>query len=146
MAAILPVLTMLVAGVMLAVQAPTNAALGRATGSVILAALTSFAVGTAALAAVWAIADRTAPAMLRQAPAWTLAGGFYGAFFVAAMAFAAPRLGLATALAIAIASQLATAAVIDDRGWLGLPVASMGAGKLVGLAMILIGVVLVPRG
>lgn len=146
MTALFPILAVLVAGIALAVQAPTNAALGRATGSVILAALTSFVIGTMALAAAWAMLDRTPPTLLRQAPVWTLAGGVYGALVVAAMAFAAPRLGLATALGIAIASQLVTAAVIDHRGWLGMPVDTLTPAKLLGVAMMLVGVVLVRRG
>lgn len=146
MSAILPLLAALVAGISLACQAPTNAALGRSTGSVILAVLASFVIGTLVLAAAWAMFDRTAPTMLRQAPIWTFAGGLYGATVVAALAFAAPRVGLATALGIAIASQLIAAAVIDHRGWLGMPVAPLTAGKLAGVALMLVGVVLVRRG
>jgi bacterial/archaeal transporter family-2 protein len=143
---LLPILCVFVAGIGVALQAPTNAALSRSTGSVILAALTSFTVGTLVLIGAWLLVDRTSLATLRSAPAWTLAGGFYGAFFVACFAFAAPRLGLATALTIAIASQLATAIVLDHFGLLQLRVAPISAGKLLGIAFVLAGVVLVRRG
>jgi bacterial/archaeal transporter family-2 protein len=143
---LLPILCVFLAGIGVALQAPTNAALSRTTGSVILAALTSFAVGTLVLLGVWLLVDRTSLGTLRNAPAWTLAGGLYGAFFVACFAFAAPRLGLATALTIAIASQLATAIVLDHFGLLQLRAAPISAGKLLGIALVLAGVVLVRRG
>jgi transporter family-2 protein len=136
----------LLAGVGLAVQAPTNAALARTSGSVLLAALASFVVGSVVLALTWAAIDRTPPAALRGAPAWAWAGGFYGACFVAAMAYAAPRLGLATTLTIAIATQLATALVLDHFGLLGLKVAPISLGKIAGVVLVLAGVVLVRRG
>ena len=139
-------LFVLLAGVGLAVQAPTNAALAKASGSVLLAALVSFIAGSVVLALTWAAMDRTAPSALRGAPAWAWAGGLYGACFVAAMAYAAPRLGLATTLTIAIASQLATALLLDHFGLLGLKVAPISLGKIAGVVLVLAGVVLVRRG
>ncbi|WP_296612965.1 DMT family transporter [Sphingomonas sp.] len=136
----------LLAGIGLAVQAPTNAALARTSGSVLLAALASFVAGSVVLALTWAAIDRTSPAALRGAPAWAWAGGLYGACFVAAMAYAAPRLGLATTLTIAIASQLATALVLDHFGLFGLRAAPISVGKVVGVVLVLAGVVLVRRG
>jgi len=136
----------LLAGVGLAAQAPTNAALAKTSGSVLLAALVSFIVGSIVLALAWAAIDRTSPTALRGAPVWAWAGGFYGACFVAAMAYAAPRLGLATTLTIAIATQLATALVLDHFGLLGLKVAPISLWKVAGVVLVLAGVVLVRRG
>jgi len=139
-------LLVLLAGVGLAVQAPTNAALARTSGSVLLAALVSFIVGSIVLALAWAAIDRTSLAALRGAPVWAWVGGLYGACFVAAMAFAAPRLGLATTLTVAIATQLATALVLDHFGLLGLKVAPISLWKVAGVVLVLAGVVLVRRG
>lgn len=143
MAAILPVLIVLVAGIGIAVQAPTNAMLARLSGSVVLAALISFLVGTVALIGAWAAFDRTPVSAARGAPLWAWIGGLYGAGFVTAIAFAAPRLGLAATLTIAIASQLATAVALDHFGLLGLRVDPVSLPKLAGIALILAGVVLV---
>jgi transporter family-2 protein len=146
MPAFLPVLVILAAGIALAIQPPTNAALARGVGSVVVAALISFLVGTAALLAAWAATDRTLPALpVRGVPAWAWLGGFYGAGFVAAMAFAAPRLGLATTLTMAITSQLATAIVLDYFGLLGLKVEPVTTSRLLGAALVLAGVVLFRR-
>jgi transporter family-2 protein len=108
--------------------------------------LVSFLVGTLILAAAWLATDRTSPATLRGAPAWAWIGGLYGAVFVAAMAYAAPRLGLATTLTIAIASQLVMALALDHFGLLGLKVEPVSIGRVAGVALVLIGIVLVRKG
>ena len=105
-----------------------------------------FLVGTAALLALWAAFDRTSPALLRGAPGWGWLGGFYGAGFVGVMAFAAPRLGLSTALTVAIASQLVAAVVLDHFGLFGLKQDSASLPKLLGVALVFAGVILVRRG
>ena len=144
-AVIFPIVLTLIAGIGLAVQPPTNAALARVSGSTILAALVSFIIGTAILAAVWLAYDRTSPTALRGAPAWTWLGGLYGAFFVSAVAYAAPRLGVASMLTLAIASQLAAALVVDHFGLFGLRVEPVSATRVVGLALVIGGVLLVRR-
>ncbi len=146
MAALLPVLVALLAGIGLAIQAPTNAALARTSGSVLLAAGTSFVVGLAVLATLWAAIDRTAPSAMKGAPGWAWLGGFYGAGFVAAIAFAAPRLGVATTLTMAIASQICTALVLDHFGLLGLRAAPVSPTKIAGVVLLLGGVLLIRRG
>ncbi|MBW6526644.1 DMT family transporter [Sphingomonas sp. RHCKR7] len=146
MPSFLPLLLVILAGVGVAVQPPTNAALAKAGGSVWLAALVSFACGVAVLLTVWATADRTPLASLRGAPWWAWFGGLYGAAFVAALAFATPRLGLAVTLTIAVASQLVTALVIDRFGWLGLPQQPLSPARLGGVALVLAGALLMRRG
>ncbi|MGJ3626193.1 DMT family transporter [Sphingomonas sp. MMS24-JH45] len=55
-------------------QPPTNAALAKASGSVWLAALISFSIGTAVLLVVWAF-DRTPLSAAKGAPWWAWLGG-----------------------------------------------------------------------
>ncbi|WP_242116620.1 DMT family transporter [Sphingomonas lacusdianchii] len=146
MNALAPLIVALLGGIGLAAQPPTNAALGRSIGSVLLAALVSFAVGTLILIGVWLVADRTPLAQLREARPWMFLGGAYGAFFVTAAAFAAPRLGLASMLTIMIATQLVAALVIDRFGLVGLPRTPISGVRLAGVALVLVGAVLVRRG
>jgi transporter family-2 protein len=142
----LPFLLVFLAGIGLAIQPPTNASLARASGSVALAALISFAVGTVTLLGAWAFFDRGDAAGLRAAPWWGWLGGFYGAFFVAAFAFSAPRIGLATALTLAIASQVMTAIILDHFGFLGLQQLPISWTKAAGAGLLLAGVWLVRQG
>lgn len=145
MAAIFPFLVTILAGVALAVQPPVNATLARG-GSVILAALISFAVGTAILFGIWATLDRAPTGGLKEVPWWAWTGGAYGVVFVSAAAFAAPRLGLASMLTIAIASQLVAALVIDHFGLIRLAQTPLTPLRALGVLLVLAGVVLVRRG
>ncbi|HVK93026.1 MAG TPA: DMT family transporter, partial [Mycoplana sp.] len=87
-AASLTLLLALFAGFLMAVQAPTNALLGKASGSPVVAAFISFVVGTVALGAiVAATSGRLFAPELKAVPRYAWLGGFYGAFFVAIAAF-----------------------------------------------------------
>lgn len=145
MQVVLPIILVALAGIGVALQSPTNAALARAGGSVWLAAVVSFSVGLVALLIGWAI-DRTPVAAVRGAPWWMWMGGLYGAWFVAVLAFATPRLGLAVALTITVAAQLTAALVIDRFGLLGLNAQPVTPGRLLGVACVLVGAILVRRG
>jgi transporter family-2 protein len=136
-----------VAGILIAVQAPTNALLGKASGSPIVAAFISFVVGAIALGAVVGVTSGkiVAPG-LRQVPWYAWIGGFYGAFFVAVAAFAAPRVGVGVLLTAAVAGQLAAALTLDHYGLLGLARHPVTITRAAGFVLVLVGVVLVRRG
>jgi len=146
MPSLIPLIVVLIAGIGLAAQPPTNAALARTSGSVLLATLVSFLVGSAILLAVWLAVDRTPPTALRGAPPWAWLGGLYGATFVTAVAFATPRVGLATTVTVAIATQVSVALWLDHVGGLGLKVDPVTWPKLAGVALMLAGVVIIRRG
>lgn len=137
-------LLILLGGVLIAIQGPINAVLGRAVGSPVNAALLSFLVGSCALAVV-ALANRVTPdqGALRALPWWAWTGGFCGAVFVAAAAYAAPRIGVATMLTLAVASQLIAAVVLDHFGAFGVPRHPVSGGRLAGLALVFLGALLV---
>lgn len=141
------VLLALLGGVLIAVQAPTNALLARASGSPVLAALISFVVGTAALLAM--LLTSGAPrglAGLRGVPWYAWVGGLYGAFFVAVAAFVAPRIGVGALLTAAVAGQLAAALALDHYGLLGIEPRPATAMRVLGLMLVFAGAALVRRG
>lgn len=144
---LLPILLVLAAGGLVALQAPTNVMLAKAGGSPILAALISFAVGTTALLVVWlASAKRTADVSFAALPWYAWLGGVYGAFFVAVAAYAAPRIGLASLITVGIAGQIAMALWLDHIGALGLPRETINLPRVAGALLVVIGVALVRRG
>lgn len=145
-AAIIPLFLVLVAGGMIALQAPTNAMLARAGGSPVLAALISFAVGTLVLLIVW-LTGGTRPrgAAFEGLPAYAWFGGAYGALYVAVAAYAAPRIGLASLITIGIAGQIAMALLLDQMGALGLPREPVNLARIAGALLVITGVVLVRR-
>lgn len=131
---------------MIALQGPINATLGRAVGSPVNAALASFLVGTVALSVIAGV-QRVSPdsAALRALPWWGWIGGLCGAVFVTAATYAAPRIGVASMLTLAVASQLVMAVALDHVGMLGVPVRTVTGGRAVGIVLVMIGALLVRR-
>jgi transporter family-2 protein len=145
-ALLLPAFLVLLAGALTAAQPPTNAVLAKASGSPIFAALLSFSVGTLVLIALMlALQPRLSLAPLREVPWWAWAGGFYGAFFVAVGAYAAPRLGVASLVTIGVAGSMMGALIIDHFGAFGLARAPISFGRVAGVLLVVAGVVLVRR-
>ena len=137
----------LFAGVLMAVQAPTNALLGKASGSPVVAAFISFIVGTVALGAlVTASSGRLFAPELRSVPWYAWLGGLYGAFFVAIAAFGAPKVGVGPLLTAAIGGQLIGAIILDHYGLFGLARQPVSIEKVGGVLLVLIGAWLVWRG
>ena len=144
---LLPMLLVLFAGGMVALQAPTNSMLARAGGSPVLAALISFAVGTSALFVVWlGSGSRPGTSAFGGLPWYAWLGGLYGAVYVGVAAYAAPRIGLASLITIGIAGQIAMAMWLDHVGALGLPREPVNLVRLSGALLVVAGVVLVRRG
>jgi len=103
-------------------------------------------VGTLVLAVVTALTQpRIAFGPLREVPWWAWAGGFYGAFFVAVGAYAAPKLGIASMVTIGVAGSMVGALVLDHFGAFGLDRTPISVGRLFGVALVIAGVVLVRR-
>ena len=144
--ALLSLILAVIGGALLAIQAPTNAILGKASGSPIIAAFISFLIGTVALgAAVSVTSGKLFAPGLKQVPWYAWLGGFYGAFFVAVAAFGAPRVGIGVLLTAAIAGQLASALLLDHYGLLGLARHPITLSRGLGFALVVVGAVLVRR-
>jgi transporter family-2 protein len=145
--ALVSLILAVIGGALIAVQAPTNAILGKASGSPVVAAFYSFLIGTLALGGtVAATSGRLFSPELKQVPWYAWLGGFYGAFFVAVLAFGAPRVGVAVLLTAGIAGQLAAALVLDHYGLLGLSQHQVTPVRVAGVALVLAGAMLVRRG
>lgn len=135
------------AGAATALQAPINARLAGPVGSTVNAAFVSFAVGTVALG-VLAMAMQTRPdvAALKAMPLWTWTGGLCGVIFVLAATWGVPRLGVATTITLMVAGQLVLALLLDHFGAFGVERQPINLLRILGVAMVFAGVVLVRRG
>ena len=134
------------AGAATALQAPLNARLATAVASPVNAALVSFAVGTAALI-VLALIFQVKPDMAaaRALPWYAWVGGLCGVIFVIAATWGVPRLGVATTITLMVAGQLFLGLVLDHFGAFGAPQQPVNLGKLAGVALVIVGVLLVRR-
>jgi transporter family-2 protein len=132
------------AGALVAMQPPINSKLGQAVGN-FAAATVSFMVGTLALLVVTLAVGGHHVGDLRHVPWWYFAGGFIGAVFVASSLITVRTLGAGGVVAATIAGQLTFSVVIDKLGLLGLEQKPLTVTRVVGVALLAVGVFLVVR-
>ncbi len=139
------ILTAFVGG-LIALQAPINSMLGKATGS-FQAAFISFAIGTVVLAVIAAFAKGGFGTMgeATSLPWYYLTGGVLGAAYVTTVLVTVRELGAGPVVAATIAGQLSASVVLDQFGLLGLPKDPITVGKVVGVVLLSIGVYLIVR-
>ena len=144
--AILTLLITLV-GSGLAVQAAANARLGAVLQAPVASALWNFVLGAFALAVITAtgIFGRPTLADAAAAPWWAWIGGLLGAVFVTTAIIAVPRVGTTATFAAIVCGQFAGAMLIDTFGWLGVEPIPLNAPRVIGVALLIAGVVLVQQ-
>ncbi len=129
-------------GVAVAIQPSINARLAEKTGF-LEAATISFAVGTLVLLVISLISAQGSLRRVVEVPWWQLSGGFFGAFFVTMTIVGVPRIGTAAVLALTIVSQLAAGLVMDHYGVFGMRGIPLDGKRIVGVALLLVGVFLI---
>ncbi|HET6757332.1 MAG TPA: DMT family transporter [Burkholderiales bacterium] len=134
-------------GAGVAVQAGLNAQLRDYVGHPLFAALTNFVVGTLCLIGLLLVLRVPWPAAvgMKTAPIWLWLGGLLGAFYVASAVLIAPKLGAAVMFALLIAGQVAMSLILDHYGLIGFPRHPIGFWRIIGGALLVVGVVLVVR-
>ena len=135
-------------GMLVAFQPLLNAILSRAIGSAYGA--TAISIFVAALGAVMmiAVAGRgdMSRAALASVPWWVYLAGFIGTIFVAGGVVIAPVTGALLFFICIIAGQLLGATLADHFGLFGLSLRPVSLERLLGLALVLAGALLVQRG
>ncbi len=130
-------------GIALAIQAPVNAALGHSLRDGLSAAMISFGIGFLLLLALVVIRGALPSlAAVRAVPWWCWTGGAFGAFYVWAVLWSVPKLGVVTTFAALILGQLTAALVLDAIGAFGLPVKEINLQRIGAVALICSGLVL----
>jgi transporter family-2 protein len=84
-------------------------------------------------------------AAARGLPWYAWVGGLYGAIFVVAAAWGVPRLGVALTITLMVAGQLLIGLILDHFGAFGTPQHPISPGRLAGIALVLVGVLMVRR-
>jgi len=135
----------LMTGAGVAVMAVINARLRVVLGGPFWAAGAQFMV---ALLLVLSVAVLTRqPAMtttgLARAPWWVWTGGAFSATFIVVSIVLTPKLGTALTLASIMVGQLAAALVVDHYGLFGGTMIRISPARVLGVALLLLGVVLI---
>ena len=131
-----PFLTVLAMGVMVALQGPTNAMVGRSVAAPAFAALLSLAVSAAIMAALLLVtSNRPQLGALAALPWYGWLAGLYGAAIVLGAMVAVPKLGAGPALVAALVAQTVVGLGVDHLGLFGLPRSPVTPLKLGGLGV-----------
>ncbi|UFN47557.1 DMT family transporter [Roseomonas sp. OT10] len=143
----LSVLLAIGAGVSIVVQQVLNSNLRTALNSAAWSGFVSYFVGVACMALLaLALRDPLPSAgVAARIPWWAWSGGLFGAIFIGLSILLVPQLGAATFLALLVTGQMLAAVTFDHFGWLGLAQRPVDLPRLLGVALLIGGVVLIRR-
>ena len=135
-------------GAFVVVQASINGELRLLVGDPYRTALISTTVSTIFMFALSGVlVGKPVPdaSTFTNASWWMWIGGVLGAIYVAAATVLVAKLGSAVLFTLVILGQLVMAVVMDHFGWIGLEKHPVNAARVLGIALVLAGVVLVRR-
>ena len=146
--ALLLALLMLVAGIGIPVMATLNAGLGQRLANPVAASAVLFAVafmlaGAVLIGAGSVGAGRPPSLASFSATPWVYyAGGFFTVFYILAITYAGPKIGIGNAVFFVLLGQMVAAAAIDHFGLWGAIVTPVTARRILGLIVMTVGVYL----
>jgi bacterial/archaeal transporter family-2 protein len=140
------VMLTVVAGGLIAMQAPINSMLGKSVGT-FAAASVSFVVGTVALVLITLLVGGGFGDLgeAQQLSWYYLIGGVLGAVYVTTALVAVRELGAGGVTAATIAGQLTLSLVIDQLGILGVDERPITWDRVLGVLLLAVGTVLIVR-
>lgn len=140
------ILLTFVAGAFLPIQAGLNARMGKAAGNPVYASMLSFAVGTLALLVYIAVTRQSASwAGIKAAPPSLWVGGLLGAFYVTVIVLAFPKLGPGLTFGLIVAGQMIISLLLEHYNILVAQQAPINYMKVLGVALIVVGVIIVRK-
>ena len=134
----------MLAGAVIATQAPTNAALGRSIGD-LRAVVANFLVGGVAIVVVALIIGGGLGGLSGDPVRWHYLGGLAGAGFVTVAVLTVRPLGVTLQTGAIIVGQLSMAAIVDHYGLLGVEVRPLTAAHAGGLGLLAAGVAILAK-
>jgi transporter family-2 protein len=140
------IILVFVAGALLPVQAGLNNQMGRALTSPAWAVLISFIVGSVAMLAYVGVTRQPLHwQQVKDVPPATWIAGALGAVYVTTVVLAFPKLGPALTFGLIVAGQLVISLVLDHFQVLVQAQHSVNLYRLLGVALIVAGVVLIRK-
>ena len=132
------------AGISVAVQQVLNGGLRTALNSPAWAGFISYLGGLLTMIVVLVAMREQMPSwkLVTATPWWAWSGGILGGVFILLVILLLPSLGAATLLALVVAGQMSAAVIMDHFGAFGLAQHSVSVSRLIGVALIIGGVVL----
>jgi transporter family-2 protein len=142
---VFPMILAVSAGISLVVQQALNANLRTALNSAAWSGFMSYFVGVLCMAALALFLHDPIPsvATVSRIPWLAWSGGLFGAIFIGLAIFLIPQLGAATFFVLLVTGQMVGSIVFDHFGLLGVPLHPVSVIRLVGVALLIGGVVLI---
>ena len=133
---------MLAAGIGIPIMATLNAGIGQQLQSPVAATVILFGVGLVLAGVALAFAGVPGAAQFRAVEPWRLLGAVLVVFYILAVTWAAPRIGVGNAIFFVLVGQLIAAAAIDHYGLWGAIKSALTLRRAVGIVVMMIGVYL----
>lgn len=135
-----------IGGVFLAIQASLNANLGILLKKPLLASVAQAISSTFFALVLVAFTVTTLPKLntVRQVPVYLwFTGGLFSVLGISLYYFTIPKLGLSTMISLGLSGQLIFAVIAGHYGWLNLPVEPVNLKRLIGVAFMLLGILMI---
>jgi bacterial/archaeal transporter family-2 protein len=139
------------AGLLVAMQAGSNATLDKSLHNPVVSSLISFGSGVAVLLcalAIYTIVTKTPMPRGQQfsaVPWWGWIGGTLGAVYVLAMVLTAEKVGSGIFVGLSVTASILASLAIDHFGLLGFHRHAAGPGRILGGAFMVAGMLLIGR-
>jgi len=146
-ASLVLILLAVMAGVSIVIQQVLNVNMKTTFNSAAWSGLISYCVGGACMAfLVFVLRDPIPSATVAvRIPWWAWTSGAFGAIFIGLGIVLVPQLGAATFLALIVTGQMLASVAFDHFGIFGLAQRSVDLPRLLGVALLIGGVVLIRR-
>jgi bacterial/archaeal transporter family-2 protein len=142
---VLVILFGLAGGIAVGMQGPLASTITEKIG--VLESIFIIHIGGAIFAAVPLLVLRTGGNLghWRSVPWYALLAGGWGLVVIAAISYTFPRVGASGTVTLIVAGQLVISAALDHFGWLGVDVRHIDLQRVIGIAVLFVGVWLIVR-
>src|SRR5580704_4831298 len=143
----LPAVLTVGAGISVLVQQALNANLRSELNSAAWSGFMSYFLGVVCMVLL-AVVFRDpvpSPTTISRVPLWAWSGGIFGAIFIGLSIITIPKLGGAAYIALLVTGQMIAALAVDHFGWLGVQERPIDSPRMLGVALLVSGVVLIRR-
>jgi transporter family-2 protein len=144
-------LSIVAAGLLIAMQAGSNATLQKSLHHPVVSSLVSFGSGAAVLLlalAIYTAVTRTPMPRGQQwsaVPWWGWIGGTLGAVYVLAMVLTAEKVGSGMFVGLSVTASILASLAIDHFGLLGFQRHTAGPGRILGGTLMVLGMFLIGK-
>jgi transporter family-2 protein len=142
-----PALLTVGAGISVLSQQALNANLRAELNSAAWSGFMSYFLGVLCMVALAIVLRDPVPSTTTMArvPLWAWSGGIFGAIFIVLSIITIPKLGGAAYIGLLVTGQMIAALTVDHFGWLGVPERQIDLPRMLGVALLVGGVVLIRR-